>query len=380
MWRRKNGWGLQMESNDILCVVASTGGGGAERVASSLVSEWASEGKSVVVATFERHPREFSIDAKVLCLNKGHSSHVWIKIVRLFQRVGFLTKIIRNSRPARIVSFTEGPNLVALLAATLAGRLGSLTISVHADPKFWSPEHRPLSRVLYPLAPRIVVCAEGIKQYILESIRIRPERIKVIRNPLPKTISQDDGLSIDFGSSRFILGVGRLGLEKGFDLLLRAYAASGISSSHQLRIVGEGAQEPALKSLSADLNISERVVFHGWRNDVSEFYRRADLLVVPSRTEAFGNVIIEAMESGCPVVAFDCDYGPREIISDGVNGALVPPGDVEALGRKIHELISGGPQALNSLSAAGRERARDFDVRKIAAQWLGLLGFSSRQG
>lgn len=130
----------------------------------------------------------------------------------------------------------------------------------------------------------------------------------------------------------FLLAVGRLVPEKGFDLLLEAYALA----SHQrplpdLVIVGAGPQQPALRALAEGAGIASRVHFTGYLSNPYPLFCRARLFVLSSRHEGMPTALIEALALKVPVVATDCQTGPRQLLADGRLGVLVPPGDAQAL-------------------------------------------------
>lgn len=162
-----------------------------------------------------------------------------------------------------------------------------------------------------------------------------------------------------------MLAVGSFKTQKNFPLLIRAFAQLPQSLKAKLIILGEGVLRPELEMLIQELGLQERVALPGFALDPSCWYRSADLFVLSSNWEGFGNVIVEALECGMPVVSTDCPSGPAEILANGRYGQLVPVGDATALAAAIQAslLEAHDHEAL-------RRRAQDFAVPKIAEQYL----------
>jgi glycosyltransferase involved in cell wall biosynthesis len=123
---------------------------------------------------------------------------------------------------------------------------------------------------------------------------------------------------------------------------------------------------PEIEGEAARLGISDRVTFTGHVENPYPFMRQADLFVLSSAWEGFGNVLVEAMATGTPVISTDCPHGPREILEDGKWGVLVPPADPDALAAAMLQVLRGG-------GTDARERADDFTVEAAADQYLALL-------
>jgi glycosyltransferase involved in cell wall biosynthesis len=174
--------------------------------------------------------------------------------------------------------------------------------------------------------------------------------------------------------NRTVLAVGHLIHRKGFDLLLEAWGllkAEGLDG-WKLHIVGDGEEKERLRAQAAKLQIEDDVAFLPPAVNIGEHYLRAGICAVSSRAEGFGLTIIEALSFGVPVVSFDCKLGPSEIIRDGVDGFLVPPGDVPALTHKLRLLMQAA--ALRSVMAASaREGAQRFLCHEIMPKWEALL-------
>jgi rhamnosyl/mannosyltransferase len=165
-------------------------------------------------------------------------------------------------------------------------------------------------------------------------------------------------------AEHILLGVGRLRYYKGFDTLIRALPAL---PSAQIVIVGSGPMESEWRSLAAALNLGDRVTFAGEVSDrdLVAYYHAADLFALPAnaRAEAFGTVLIEAMAAGLACVTTEVGSGTSWVVQDGVNGRVVPPGDVDALASAIGELLNDADRR-RQMGRAATERARgEFDQR-----------------
>jgi glycosyltransferase involved in cell wall biosynthesis len=166
-----------------------------------------------------------------------------------------------------------------------------------------------------------------------------------------------------------LLAMGRLHPNKGFDVLLRAIAL--LPRGH-LYLAGAGPEEAALRALAAELGITERVSFLGWRHDIGALLAAADIFICSSRQEPLGNIVLEAWSATKPVIAAAAQ-GPSELISDGKDGVLVPREDAAALAAAIAQL-SENPERAAALAAAGRAHfAATFAEAPVIAHWRCML-------
>jgi len=193
-------------------------------------------------------------------------------------------------------------------------------------------------------------------------------RVEQIPNAVPEL-----GGGVASPDSHVVVAAGRLTPQKGFDLLIPAFA--DVAREHpgwQLRIHGAGPQRPELRRLILEHDLYSNVFLMGPTPHLGEALAQGSIFVLSSRFEGFGMVIVEAMSKGLAVVSFDCPRGPSEIISDGRDGVLVPELDVAALGAAIGGL-AGDPQRRADLGSAAIETARRYDREAIGARWDALL-------
>ncbi|HBG24986.1 MAG TPA: glycosyltransferase family 4 protein [Rikenellaceae bacterium] len=173
-------------------------------------------------------------------------------------------------------------------------------------------------------------------------------------------------------TSKKVIAAGRFVNQKGFDMLLDSWKI--VSKKHPewiLNIYGSGNTAPLLKQIKRN-KIDKSCFLHNAVLNINDKYRESSIFAFSSRFEGFGMVITEAMSCGIPPVAFACQSGPKEIITDGVNGILVPPEDVTQLANKICYLIEN-ENIRKEMGAAARRRAEDFRIEKIAKEWDNLF-------
>jgi len=178
--------------------------------------------------------------------------------------------------------------------------------------------------------------------------------------------------SVTAGRHRAI-AMGRLVPQKGFDLLIEAFAS--LAATHpawDLVIWGEGPERPALEALVGHYGLEGRVSLPGFSHQVAEEYATAELFVLSSRYEGFALVLLEAMASGLPCVAFDCPSGPGELIDDEVNGILVPVGDVGGLADAMNRLM-GAPAERDRFGRTAVAVRDQFSAARIMSEWDALL-------
>ncbi len=196
------------------------------------------------------------------------------------------------------------------------------------------------------------------------------QNVVVIANPLP--VFPDKISSLE---QKKAIAVGRLAHEKGFDLLIDAWKA--VAEKHpdwSLDIVGGGNQKEILLQKITDNGLDEMVKIREATDNIYDYYQNHSMLIFPSRyLESFGMVQIEAMSCGLPVVAFNAPCGPKDIISDGMNGFLVKTGDTEGLSEKILTLIESD-DLRQTMGKAARKTSENYRVEKVMQLWERTFG------
>jgi GalNAc-alpha-(1->4)-GalNAc-alpha-(1->3)-diNAcBac-PP-undecaprenol alpha-1,4-N-acetyl-D-galactosaminyltransferase len=352
-------------------VIASLGGGGAERTASVLASAWAEQGNHVTILTlthddvpaYTLHP---AIHLRHLRALRGAAKNLLHGIIRQLSCVRILRKALRQSRPDLIIGFMSVPNVVTLLASRGLSTPVVIVEQTHAEYYRMGWTWETLRSLVYRRAGILVCTNKPMMEWFRQNTRVNA---CVIPNPVALPPQATRNFSEQSSDRQIIIGMGRLVPEKGFDLLLQAF--SRIASRHAgwyLKIVGEGELREVLQAQAEKLNVANRVEFMGWLQDPFSLLRTADLFVFSSRFEGFGNALCEAMACGLPVISFDCPAGPAEIIRTGIDGVLVPPEDVDALAAAMDRLMSDAQERAR-LAARAPEIVLRFGLTPVLALW-----------
>ncbi len=277
---------------------------------------------------------------------------------------------------ARILySGTNAANMTALMAGLLMGSRVLVVPSEHTSPRVFmaGSSHRRLRkaamRLLYPRAAAVAVPLAAVGEELREVLGLPRLRILVQPNPVldagfTALVEKEPEIPLPPAATPLITATGRLDEAKGFDDLIRAIALlPPLDPPPHLIIMGEGDQRPALAGLISQLGLQDRVTLAGHVGNPYAVMKHARLAVMSSRREGFGNVLIEAMACGVPVVSTDCPVGPRVILDQGRYGKLVPVGDPRALAEAM-ALILTDRELARSLAENGKIRAEDYSISR----------------
>lgn len=324
--------------NRLLIIAASMGGGGAERVLLTLLHHLDREKFSIHLALVHAsgpHINQIPPDVKVTDLRVSRVRKSFLPIIRL----------VRQLKPDVVLSTLGYLNLIVIGSKFFWPRNTRLWVREANLPSssISSAPHSILMRWLYPrLYPRAdgVICVtREVRRELVEQFKIPDYKLKVLVNPvdvvkieghrLRKNPTKEDG--------RMILAMGRLTQQKGFDLLMEAFAlVRHRRPDVRLVILGKGEEAAKLKDLSNSLKISHYVSMPGFVENPYPYFWQADLFVLSSRWEGLPNVVLEALTCRTPVVGFDCAGGGMREIAESVSGlTLVPPQDIMSLSQAI---------------------------------------------
>ncbi|MFO7906848.1 MAG: glycosyltransferase family 4 protein [Planctomycetota bacterium] len=366
-------------SRRLTLVIHALHGGGAEKTMALAANHWAARGNAVTLITFDSFDSDvYPVTPAVhrVALNAmGDSPGPAHAVVNNYRRWRRLRDAIRRARGDWVISFTDKTNVLTLLACLGTG--ARVVICERTDPRHHAvgPVWSQLRRWSYPRSTAVVVQTPAVREFVRQLVR--HEAVHVVPNCLwPETVP--DTLPSLESRGRRIVAMGRLGPEKGFDLLLEAFSEVAADYPEwDLMVIGEGPERPRLEHLVQQHGLAARVSLCGWRDNPARLLSDAQVFVLSSRYEGFPNALLEAMACGLVPVAFDCDSGPRDIVRDHVDGLLVPPEDVGRLARTLACLLSDAPWR-QRLATSAREVTERFGVEAFFERWEKIFAAPSR--
>ena len=364
----------------LLFFVSSLSSGGAERVTANLANYWAKKGWEVTVVTLSDGVDDFyELESSVRRIKLAmlqESTGFAMGLVNNLRRLLGLRGLLKEIKPHVALGMMERANILLSLAAK------SVPNVVAVGSEHIHPPQLPLGRIWELLRRRcyahlgaVSVLTTETRDWLLRHTGVK--KVAVIPNPVPWPLpEQNPSLlpqKIIPPGKKLLLAIGRLTKQKGFDLLIDAFRR--IASLHpdwHLAILGDGPLRSALIKQIRKEGLEDRITLAGLAGNIGDWYQAADLYVMSSRFEGFGNTLAEALAYGVPSVSFDCDAGPRDIIRHEVDGLLVNNGDVgalsEAMNRLMHDELLRERMGLRAIEA--RER---FAIERVAGMWEQLF-------
>ena len=365
-----------------MLLLGSLSGGGAERVAANLVNRCDPALVELRLGLLRRTgPFLTEVDPDRIDAPSDRAASSMAVVLAPLD----IARMVRARRPQVVMSFGMGVNMLTWLALRGLGRDRPCWIcreDSNADAEIDNLLANPVGRALIKsLTRRVCRSADGLlavardlASTLERQIDAAPGAVRVIHNPIDVARIERSTAEAPAGALErpFIVAAGRLEYQKGYDLLIKAFADSRAARGTDLVILGQGRLEEALKRQAASLGVGDRVRFAGFQANPWAWFARARLFVLASRWEGFGNVVAEALACAVPALVTDCDFGPREQVVHGTSGWVVRSGDAGALTVAMDTLL-GDPVLAARLAAGGEARAGAFDLPTIAAAYTDLF-------
>lgn len=364
---------------NICIVLPSLSGGGAERLHINLIKDWLENGHDVTLISLLKADEKEDITSLV----PTKCSLIRFEKERLRDSIPMIIKHFLFNKYDVILAAIWPVTVITIIASILSFQNSKIFISEHTtlsisrDRELNIPEYviKISSSIFYRFAKGIIAVSKGVRDDISKLSKIDKNKIKVIYNPAaigikkpPENLINDYKEKLWKGrQSLKILAVGTLKVQKGFDVLIDAIDMLEETYKHrvQLTILGEGPERKNLTDQIIRLKLEKVIFMPGFQIDPYPWFFSANLFVLSSRWEGFGNVIVEALEAGLPVVSTNCLSGPSEILRDGEFGELVSIEDPQDLSDAIARSLAREHDKQDLIL-----RAKDFSIPKISMQYL----------
>jgi len=352
--------------------------GGAERVLSIMANYWAARGEDVTLVT-DDNPADtdfYALDNSIERLSAylagaGPNPRGLGRIVAAVKRLALMRRQIIRSKPDVVISFIDEMNVRVLLS--MLGTKIPVIVSERIDPakhKMARTEFARLRPWAYKRARIVTAQTKKALMFFDAAIQAIGE---IVPNPVILSDRFDGPNEEAIKNGKRILAMGRLDPQKGFDLLIDSFARIAPSfPDWTLEIWGEGEERSNLGKQIESLGLARQILLQGRTKEPILKMRESSLFVLSSRYEGFPNVLCEAMASGLPVVSFDCDSGPSDIIRDNHDGLLVPEADLDGLAAAMQKLMDAPEERLRIAKNSGEVLTR-FHIDRVMGIWDSLI-------
>jgi glycosyltransferase involved in cell wall biosynthesis len=350
-------------------VISQMNMGGAEKRLSILANAWASRGDMVTLLALEpNHPSFFELHPAISfrCLGVvSQSSTGSKKLTEWLRRPFSLRRALANSRPDVILSFINRVNTTTILSSIGLGV--PVVVMEVTDPFVWKDTvaWRFLRACTYPLANAVVSQTANAALALRKMVG---KRSIAIPNPVP---AGEPRAGVRSGFR--LVSYARFSFEKRLDRLIEAFNLIRLKHPNwSLVIAGDGPMLSELKAQIDRLGIRDQVILPGVLRNPGDLLKSADIFALTSEFEGFPNTLTEAMAYGVPAISFNCRSGPSEIIRDGIDGLLIPPGDVPALASAMDRLMRDNTLRIE-MGKKAIEVSDRFSMSRVLSQWDDLF-------
>ena len=326
----------------------------------------------------------FNFKGKPVIINKKYPSSQNPSICKLYLffknlfKVNFITK---NEKPDLVFACDQYSAIVVLASKMIFMQKIPIVILVGSN-LFELANDKPnrlyqlvliqTIKFFYNRAQRLIFVSNDLYKGLENKLKFDTNKTSFIRNAIDinetKTIhkkSDDNNLNL--------ISIGRLVQPKDFETIIKAYSIINKNLPNtKLYVIGEGELKQNLEELSNKLNLSGKVIFPGWENNIFPYLAKADLFIFSSFYEGFSYVILEAMKAKVPIIATDTPYGPSEILDKGKYGILVPMGNYRKMAKEAEKLLKN-LELRKKYSEKAFKRAKEFDLKKMLEQYEKLF-------
>jgi glycosyltransferase involved in cell wall biosynthesis len=355
----------------LYCIPALHNTGGMERVISIKVNYLAdlADYEIFIVTTDHRLNQELSYplnsNIKVIHLDLDFEAH--FKSSLISKTISHHRKLLRYKKQLKAIIDENQIDICVSLCGKEIDFLGSLFLSARKRGLLWKTLGALRTYQLIQSAKKldtfVVLTKEDEKQWLMHS-----KNIVRISNPAvfnPHTTSKL--------TDKKAIAVGRLSPQKGYDMLIDAWSkVFQIYPDWKLEIYGDGELKELLSKTISDSRMENCVELCGVVSDIQDKYLESSIFVLSSLYEGLPMAMIEAMTCGLPIVAFDCEYGPRELVTNEYNGFLVEPQEVNSFADKIIQLIDNA-DLRTALGGNSIQKSKELAVDKIMNDWIALF-------
>jgi len=351
--------------------LSSFGDGGAHKNMMHIAEWLTKQGHTVeLIITKSDGPMEHAVPDNVSIYNLGSSRvrYSLYRFIKYFQKSEFDSILATPTTCTLIAGITD----ILINSDTKVTLRVPVTLSnerYYTNPKGIEHLFPIVTKYVYSKSESIIAISNGVKSDTMKTFDISGSNIKTIYNPAVTDDIFDkmkEPVEHPFfkEENKVFIAVGRLVEQKGFNTLINAFESVEKQTGAKLIILGDGKEKKNLVKLRQDLSLTDSVSFVGFVKNPYKYINNADVFVLSSLWEGFGNVVAEALACGTPVVATDCDSGPAEILDNGKYGKLVPVGDVNKLSREMVDVLD---QEQNKVALVNRAKA--FHIQNIGPQY-----------
>ena len=341
-------------------------GAGIERVCTILANGLSEAGYEVVLATITQSKEPFfSLNEDIRKISL--LSSINYRIGRIPNIIYQIRKLLKNEHIDTLIAVDTLCTLFTV-PATLGLQINHIAWEHFNFNSNLGERKRSIARKLAArYCDSVVTLTEKDKDYWLEGTTHKSQ-ITAIANPCPFSVQE----YVKQKNTKVVLAIGRLSHQKGFDMLLKAWIQiTNIMPDWKLKIVGDGQDKSKLHEFIDNNALSDSVELVGSTNNVGEFYKEAEVFCLSSRYEGFPMVLLETLAFGLPVVSFNCDTGPAEVL-EGTDSILVPENDIDKLALSLVELMKNQEMRI-AIGLKSKEKAKLYQPKNIITQWINLL-------